>query len=119
MRFSLDLYSSGFTPMRFNIGFTPGLSQGARRRGHTPTINHAAAPFIENKRYWIKPRAIGDVVNRKADSVYQTDAVLILAGDVQGHSKRALPKNSFNKTKQYRVRRCSKACLLRCLPAHV
>jgi hypothetical protein len=27
--------------------------------------------------------AIDDVVNRNADSVYQTDAVLILAGDVQ------------------------------------
>jgi hypothetical protein len=32
----------------------------------------------------MKPRGIGDVVNRKAVSVYQTDAVLILIGGVQG-----------------------------------
>ncbi|HXN70466.1 MAG TPA: hypothetical protein VN926_22770 [Bradyrhizobium sp.] len=47
-------------------------------RHHTPTINHAHPPFIENKRYPMKARRIGDVVNRKAVSVYQTDAVLIL-----------------------------------------
>jgi hypothetical protein len=41
-------------------------------------------PFIENKRYRTKPRAIRDVVNRNAVPVYQTDAVLILIGDVQG-----------------------------------
>jgi hypothetical protein len=50
----------------------------------TPTINHALAPFTENKRCRIKPRGIGDVVNRKAVSVYQTDAVLILIGGDQG-----------------------------------
>jgi hypothetical protein len=50
----------------------------------TPTINHARAPFTENKRYGEKPRRIDDVVNRKAVSVYQTDAVLILVGGVQG-----------------------------------
>jgi hypothetical protein len=44
----------------------------------TPTINHACAAFTENKRYPAKPRGIGDVVNRKAVSVYQTDAVLTL-----------------------------------------
>jgi hypothetical protein len=53
------------------------------RRTRTPTINHASAAFIENKRYRIKPRAIGDVVNPKAVAVYQTDAVLILIGGVQ------------------------------------
>jgi lipoprotein-anchoring transpeptidase ErfK/SrfK len=53
-------------------------------RRHTPTINHAHPPFIENKRYRMKARRIGDVVNRKAVSVYQTDAVLILAVGVQG-----------------------------------
>jgi hypothetical protein len=36
-------------------------------------INHAPAPFIENKRYGMKRRGIGDVVNRNAASVYQTD----------------------------------------------
>jgi hypothetical protein len=35
------------------------------------------AAFTENKRYPTKPRGIGDVVNRKAVSVYQTDVVLI------------------------------------------
>jgi lipoprotein-anchoring transpeptidase ErfK/SrfK len=35
------------------------------------------------------------VVNRKAASVYQTDAVLILSGGVQGRLKRALPENQF------------------------
>jgi lipoprotein-anchoring transpeptidase ErfK/SrfK len=48
-----------------------------------PTINHALPAFIENKRYRTKPRAIDDVVNRNAVSVYQTEAVLILGGDVQ------------------------------------
>jgi hypothetical protein len=36
-------------------------------------INHACAPFTENKRYGTKRRGIGDVVNRNAVSVYQTD----------------------------------------------
>src|SRR5664279_4289806 len=90
------------------------LTSGSRRnrclRGRTPTVNHAPAAFIENKRYRAKPGRVGDVVNRKAGSVYQTDAVLILVGGVQGRLKRAPPGNgfSFNKTKQYRVRRCSK-----------
>src|SRR5882757_2498680 len=54
-----------------------------RTRSHPPAINHGHPPFIENKRYRLKPRGIGDVVNRKAVSVYQTDAVLILIGAVQ------------------------------------
>jgi len=56
----------------------------------TRTINHAYPPFTENKRSRTKPRGIGDVVNRNAVSVYQTDAVLILIGGVQGRLKRAL-----------------------------
>jgi hypothetical protein len=55
------------------------------------TINHAPPSFTENKRYRTKPRGIGDVVNRNGGSVYQTDAVLILIGGVQGRLKRALP----------------------------
>jgi hypothetical protein len=70
--------------------------------------------FIENKRYRIKPGGFDDVVNRKADSVYQTDAVFNLIGDVQGRLKRALPT-----TKQYRVRRCPKECLLRSSRAYL
>jgi hypothetical protein len=46
-------------------------------------INHAGPAFTKNKRYRKKPRGIGDVVNRKDVSVYQTDAVLILVGGVQ------------------------------------
>jgi hypothetical protein len=95
------------------MGFTPEKSCEARAWLRTPTINHARPPFTENKRYRIKPRGIGDVVNRKAVSVYQTEQVLILIDGVQGRLKRALPT-----TKQYRVRRCLKACLLRCSPAH-
>jgi hypothetical protein len=70
--------------MRFNIGFTPGtvIARAVPRR--TPAINHAACPFIENKRYRTNPRAFGYVVNRNAVSVYQTDWVLILTGGVQG-----------------------------------
>jgi hypothetical protein len=45
-------------------------------------------PFIENKRYRPKPLRIDDVVNRKAVSVYQTDAVLVLAVGVQGRLER-------------------------------
>jgi hypothetical protein len=83
MRLSLNLHSSCFKQTRFNTEFTPELvikTCGARR---IPTINHACSAFTENKRYRTKPRAIGDVVNRNADSVYQTDAVLILVSGVQ------------------------------------
>jgi hypothetical protein len=62
--------------------FTPELSRKPCAAHRIPTINHAYSAFIENKRYRIKPRAIDDVVNRNAVSVYQTDAVLILAGGV-------------------------------------
>jgi lipoprotein-anchoring transpeptidase ErfK/SrfK len=40
------------------------------------------------------------VVNRSAGSVYQTDAVLILIGGVQGRSKRALPRRNSDETVQ-------------------
>jgi hypothetical protein len=77
--------------MRFNIGFTPGTVIERIMRRRTPTINHAHPPFIENKRCRTKPRAVDDVVNRNAVSVYQTDCVLILSGGVQGRfRKRAL-----------------------------
>src|SRR6266436_3549271 len=120
--------------MRLFLTFTPSvlgrcdLTSGSRREllssarfaRRTSTINHGRPSFIENKRYRSKPRPVGGMVNPKADSVYQTDAVLILVGGVQGRfRKRALGKESFNKTKQYRVRRCSKECLLRSLRARL
>jgi hypothetical protein len=46
-----------------------------RKRRSTPTINHARAPFTQNKRYRTKPRATDDMVNQNGASVYQTDAV--------------------------------------------
>jgi hypothetical protein len=93
--------------MRFNIGFMPGTVIERITRRRTPTINHARPPFIENKRCPRKPRAVDDVVNRNAVSVYQTDAVLILSGGVQGRFRKAgAPNANSNKTKQYRVRRC-------------
>jgi lipoprotein-anchoring transpeptidase ErfK/SrfK len=70
--------------MRFNIGFTPGTAVSCAAARRTPTINHAPAPFIENKRYRPKPPPVGGMVNRKAGSVYQTEAVLILVGGVRG-----------------------------------
>jgi hypothetical protein len=66
------------------VRFTREIPDDACVRCHTPTINHACAPFTENKRYRTKPRGIGDVVNRNAVPVYQTDAILILIGGVQG-----------------------------------
>jgi hypothetical protein len=74
--------------MRFNIGFTPGTVIERIMRRRTPTINHARPPFIENKRCPPKPRAVDDVVNRNAVSVYQTDCVLILSGGVQGRFRK-------------------------------
>src|SRR5258705_13442888 len=50
--------------------------------------------FIENKRYPAKPRRVGDVVNPNADSVYQTDAVLILIGRVRRRPSGAPMTNS-------------------------
>jgi hypothetical protein len=79
-----DLHCVSFIQMRFNIGFTPGTVVKCAIARRTPRINHAVLPFIENKRYRSKPRRVGGMVNRKAVSVYQTDAVLILVGGVQG-----------------------------------
>jgi hypothetical protein len=59
--------------MRFNAEFTPELVMERTAAGRIPTINHARPAFIENKRYRTKRRAIDDVVNRNAVSVYQTD----------------------------------------------
>ena len=59
--------------MRFNAEFTPEPFVGRDAIRRTPTINHAQPLFTENKRYRMKRRAIGDVVNRNAVSVYQTD----------------------------------------------
>jgi len=94
------------------VGFTPDTVV-TRRLIATPTINHATFAFTENKRYGMKPRGIGDVVNRNDVSVYQTDAVLILIGACKGADR------ALSMTKQYRVRRCSKECLLRSSPEHV
>jgi hypothetical protein len=58
----------------------------------TSTLSYGRPSFIENKRYQTKPRGIGDVVNRKDASVYQTDAVLILIDRVQRRRSDA-PKN--------------------------
>jgi hypothetical protein len=69
----------------------------------TPTINHAGAAFIENKRYRTKRPRIDDVVNRNAVSVYQTDQVLICIDRMRRRCSGA----AGNQTKQYRVRRCS------------
>src|ERR1700678_1238603 len=113
MRLSLNLHSSRFTQTRFNMEFTPEIVLNAGVDRRTPRINHACPAFTENKRYRIKPRAIDDVVNRNADSVYQTDAVLILAGDVQRR------RSGAPTTKQYRVRRCPTKCILRSLPARL
>jgi hypothetical protein len=99
-----DLHFPSFRQKRFNIEFTPGTVVRCAACRHTPTINHARLPFTENKRYRMKPRRFSHVVNRNAASVYQTDAVLILVGGVQGRLKRALPKTDSIKTKQYRVR---------------
>src|ERR1700733_6698348 len=96
--------------------FTPGTLVKARADRRTPAINHAYSAFTENKRYRMKPRAIDDVVNRNAVSVYQTDAVLILAGGVQ---RRRSGAHDETVAKQYRVRRCPIKCILRSLPARL
>ena len=85
--------------MRFNVRFTPQIPIDVRIDRCTPAINHAGAAFIENKRYPAKPRGIGDVVNRKAVCVYQTDAVLILIGGVAGAGQ-ALRRPSSDETVQ-------------------
>jgi hypothetical protein len=72
-----ELHSSSFKQMRFNVKFTAETVAPRATAKRTPTINHARAAFIENKRYRTKRRRIDDVVNRNAVSVYQTDQVLI------------------------------------------
>jgi hypothetical protein len=59
--------------MRFNVEFTRNLPLGAAPVPRTQAINHVRPAFIENKRYRTKRRAIDDVVNPNAVSVYQTD----------------------------------------------
>jgi hypothetical protein len=55
-------------------------------RGCTPTINHERVAFTQNKRYRPNQRAIAEMVNRNAVSVYQTDQVLICIDCVQRRS---------------------------------
>jgi hypothetical protein len=98
------LHSAPFKQMRFNVEFTAetlGLRVAEKR---TPTINHGAAPFIENKRYRTKRAPARDVVNRNAVSVYQTDQVFICIVRTRRRCSGAAGKTV---TKQYRVRRCS------------
>jgi hypothetical protein len=59
--------------MRFNVEFTPEPGIGSVPIQCEPAINHVRPAFIENKRYRTKRGPIGDVVNRNAISVYQTD----------------------------------------------
>src|SRR5258708_22947459 len=75
----------------------------------TPPINHGLPPFSENKRYRANPRPMARVVNRKADAVYQTEAVL----DFIHHVRKTPPasrKTISPATKQYRVRPCPRIC---------
>jgi hypothetical protein len=70
----------------FHVLYICDLTWGSRQQPHakhiacgrTPSINHAAPAFIENKRYRTNPRATGDMVNRNADFVYQTDQVFVV-----------------------------------------
>ena len=67
-----------FLQMRFNVRFTAEHVVTALSVRRTPTINHVRPVFTQNKRYRTNQRAIDDVVNRNAGSVYQTDVVLTL-----------------------------------------
>jgi hypothetical protein len=69
--------------MFFNAGFTRNGGREPQERAQKPAVNHARAPFIENKRYAQEGRAVGVVVNRNADSVYQTEC------DLTSHENRA------------------------------
>jgi len=55
-------------------GFKGNWSAQRRTQRRTQAVNHAAAVFIENKRYREEHRSHADVVNPKLDLVYQTDA---------------------------------------------
>jgi hypothetical protein len=65
------------------VRFTPEHRVQGKVCCRKPAINHARRAFIQNKRYRTNPGAIGDVVNRKAVSVYQTDQVFICIDRVQ------------------------------------
>jgi hypothetical protein len=58
----------------FNAKFQAELFSPRDENRRTPTVNHAAAAFIENKRCRQEHRGDADVVNPKAGFVYQTDA---------------------------------------------
>jgi hypothetical protein len=57
-------------------------------------INHGLCAFIENKRYPKEQARIGDVVNRKAIAVYQTDAFRNLNGACSGAPSARQRRNS-------------------------
>jgi lipoprotein-anchoring transpeptidase ErfK/SrfK len=84
------------------MGFTPEESCRKSACIRTPTINHMLPPFTENKRWRMKPRGIGDVVNPRAVSVYQTDAVLILTGGVQGRRPGARHDETVQSTSMFK-----------------
>src|SRR4051812_32562673 len=62
-------------------------------------VNHGAVVFIQNKRCCKELDRFDGVVNRNADSVYQTDAVLILirgcANALVGASRRKVQSTSM------------------------
>jgi hypothetical protein len=97
--------------MRFNIGFTPGTDM---KRALATIDKRLTMPSRASLKINAadKTRRVRNVVNRKPVSVYQTDAVLVFS------VLRAL-EQALATAKQYRVRRCSKECLLRSSPARL
>jgi hypothetical protein len=68
-----ELHSFPLSRCDLTLSSRGNLLRGAARVPRTPAINHVQPAFIENKRYRTKRRAVDDVVNRNAVSVYQTD----------------------------------------------
>ena len=83
MRFSLTFTPCSFRQMRFNIGFTPGTRRRSCRSAAHQRLTMRARRSLKINATGQNRARIGDVVNRNAVSVYQTDAVLILIDGVQ------------------------------------
>ena len=67
-----------FWQVQFNVRFMAEHVVTALSATRTPAINHVGPAFTQNKRYGANQCATGDVVNRNAGSVYQTEVVLTL-----------------------------------------
>jgi hypothetical protein len=102
--------------MCFNGGFTRNPRYRPARDADEGAVNHEPAQFIENKRYREEGRPPRVVVNRNADSVYQTEcdfAFIEPVRRVRRQNVSSMSDGAIVNDEKCRVRRCSEKSLPR------